>query len=461
MKLILLLTLFLSAQAYAQDTNKNQTNAEQQTSQEQEGGHKHGGDDHDGDHGHGHDDEHGGGHGHGGGDHDDGHGHGDDEHGGGHGGGMHGGGHDHNGDEHGKKQNHEDGKEGCCNNGKEGGMHGGGHDHDGDEHSGGHGGGHGDDEHGGGMHGGGMHGGGHGNNLDKTTLKRFFEPLPESIIDEQENAALIKLGKKLYLDPRLSVNDKIACNSCHSLSNYGVDNEPTSPGHEGKRGGRNSPTTMNAALHIAQFWDGRASDVEEQALGPILNPVEMGMPNKGAVVQKLKEIDEYQELFVEAFPEEKYPFNYNNIGVAIGAFERTLLTPSRFDDYLKGDEDALNKSEKRGLKKFINMGCVNCHNGVVIGGNSYKKIGLVEPYETSDLGRYEVTKLESDKKVFKVPSLRNIAKTAPYFHDGSVETLEEAIGLMAKHQLGRDHVGHGMIRDIKAFLGSLTGKDNQ
>lgn len=439
MKLILLLTLFLSAQAYAQDTNKNQTNAEQQTSQEQEGGHKHGGgDDHDGGHGHGHDDEHGGGHG--GGMHGSGHGHG---------GGMHGGGHDHNGDEHGKKQNHEDGKEGCCNNGKEGGMHGGGHDHNDDEHDGGHG------------HGDGEHGGGHGHKLDKTTLKQFFEPLPESIIDEQENAALIKLGKQLYLDPRLSVNDKISCNSCHSLSNYGVDNEPTSPGHEGKRGGRNSPTTMNAALHIAQFWDGRASDVEEQALGPILNPVEMGMPNKGAVVQKLKEIDEYQELFAEAFPEEKYPFNYNNIGVAIGAFERTLLTPSRFDDYLKGDEDALNKSEKRGLKKFINMGCVNCHNGVVIGGNSYKKIGLVEPYETSDLGRYEVTKLESDKKVFKVPSLRNIAKTAPYFHDGSVETLDEAIGLMAKHQLGRDHVGHGMIRDIKAFLGSLTGKDNQ
>jgi cytochrome c peroxidase len=309
----------------------------------------------------------------------------------------------------------------------------------------------------GGMHGGG-HGHGHGHKLDKTRLKQFFEPLPESIIDEQENAALIKLGKMLYLDPRLSVNDKISCNSCHSLSNYGVDNEPTSPGHEGKRGGRNSPTTMNAALHIAQFWDGRASDVEEQALGPILNPVEMGMPNKGDVVKKIKEVDEYQELFAEAFSEEKHPFHYNNIGVAIGAFERTLLTPSRFDDFLKGDEDALNKSEKRGLKKFINMGCATCHNGVVIGGNSYKKIGLVEPYETSDMGRYEVTKIESDKKVFKVPSLRNITKTAPYFHDGSVETLDEAIQLMAKHQLGKE-VGGGFVKDVKAFLGSLTGKE--
>ncbi len=248
---------------------------------------------------------------------------------------------------------------------------------------------------------------GHGSKLDVASLKLFFSPLPESIIDEKENAALIKLGKKLYLDPKLSVNDKISCNSCHSLSNYGVDNEPTSPGHAGERGGRNSPTTMNAALHLSQFWDGRASTVEEQALGPILNPVEMGMSKNADVVNKIKENEEYKELFTEAFSEEKHPFNYNNIGVAIGAFERTLLTPSRFDDFLKGDEDALNKSEKRGLKKFINAGCTTCHNGVVIGGNSYKKIGLVEPYETSDLGRYEVTKLESDKKVFKVPSLRN------------------------------------------------------
>lgn len=293
--------------------------------------------------------------------------------------------------------------------------------------------------------------------IDTTDIKRFFEPLPESIIDEEKNAALIKLGKTLYLDPRLSVNDKIACNSCHQLDNYGVDNEPTSPGHDNKRGGRNSPTTMNAALHIAQFWDGRASDVEEQALGPILNPIEMGMPNKGAVVAKLKAIDEYQTLFAEAFPDQEFPFNYNNIGVAIGAFERTLLTPSRFDDYLKGDENALNEDELKGLDKFINAGCVTCHNGVVIGGNSYKKIGLVEPYETNDMGRYEVTHIESDKKVFKVPSLRNITKTGPYFHDGSVANLDEAIRLMAKHQLGKD-VDAEFVEDVKAFLGSLTGK---
>ncbi|MCB1986199.1 MAG: cytochrome-c peroxidase [Burkholderiales bacterium] len=340
--------------------------------------------------------------------------------------------------------------------GQQGGMHGDGHgDHEDGEHGGGHG-------HGGGHdHEGGMHGGGHGHGhkLDETRLKQFFEPLPESIIDAKKNAALIKLGKKLYMDPRLSINDKISCNSCHSLSNFGVDNESTSPGHEGKRGGRNSPTTMNAALHIAQFWDGRAGTVEEQALGPILNPVEMGMPSEEAVVKKLKAIGDYKTLFAEAFGDEKDPLVYKNVGVAIGAFERTLLTPSRFDDFLKGDKNALNESEKRGLKKFVNMGCVNCHNGAVIGGNSYRKIGLVVPFETSDPGRYDVTGVESDKHVFKVPSLRNIAKTAPYFHDGSVETLDEAIRLMAKHQLGMDHVGHGMIRDIKAFLGSLTAKN--
>lgn len=177
----------------------------------------------------------------------------------------------------------------------------------------------------GGDHHGGMHHGSH--NLDAVTLKQFFEPLPASIIDEKKNETLIRLGRMLYMDPRLSVNDKISCNSCHQLNKFGVDNEPTSPGHEGKRGDRNSPTTLNAALHIAQFWDGRAKDVEEQVLGPILNPVEMGMPSESAVIRKLKKIDEYQDLFPQAFKDEKDPFQYKNVGKAIGAFERTLLTP--------------------------------------------------------------------------------------------------------------------------------------
>jgi cytochrome c peroxidase len=332
-----------------------------------------------------------------------------------------------------------------------------GHDHQGDAKK--------KDDHHNEMHDDGHHGmggmthGGH-HKLDKTTLKQFFEPLPASIIDEKKHAALIALGKKLYLDPKLSVNDTISCNSCHQLNNFGVDSQPTSPGHEGKRGGRNSPTTFNAALHIAQFWDGRAKDVEEQALGPILNPIEMGMPSEAAVVDKLKKIDEYKAMFAEAFKDEKDPIQYKNVGKAIGAFERTLITPSRFDDFLKGDENALNDAEKRGLQKFVHMGCANCHNGVAIGGNSYKKIGLVEEYKTSDVGRFAVTGLETDKKVFKVPSLRNITKTAPYFHDGSVKTLDEAIEEMAEHQLGRK-VGPGFVEDVKAFLGALTAKDSK
>lgn len=305
---------------------------------------------------------------------------------------------------------------------------------------------------------GGMHGGHH--KLDKVTLKQFFEPLPVSIIDEKKNAALIALGKKLYLEPRLSVNDMISCNSCHRLDNFGVDSQVTSPGHDGKRGGRNSPTTMNAALHFSQFWDGRAKDVEEQSLGPILNPVEMGMPNEAALINKLKKIDEYNVLFAEVFKGEKDPIQPKNIAKAIGAFERTLLTPSRFDDFLNGDEKALNESEKRGLQKFINMGCAMCHNGVALGGNMYKKLGLVEPYKTADDGRFVITGLEIDKKVFKVPSLRNITKTAPYFHDGSVATLDDAIEEMAEHQLGRQ-VGPGFIADVKAFLGSLTSKGKE
>lgn len=322
----------------------------------------------------------------------------------------------------------------------------------GEQHGDMHGGGH----HGMGEMGGMMRGGGH-HALDKATLGQFFEPLPASIIDEKKNAALIALGKKLYLDPRLSINDKVSCNSCHRLDNFGVDSQPTSPGHDGKRGGRNSPTSFNAALHIAQFWDGRARDVEEQALGPILNPIEMGMPSEEAVVSKLKNIREYQTLFADAFKDEKDPIQYKNVGKAIGAFERTLITPSRFDDFLRGDDNALNEAEKRGLQKFVHMGCANCHNGVGIGGNSFKKIGLVETYETDDLGRFEITGVETDKKVFKVPSLRNITKTGPYFHDGSVVTLDEAIEKMARHQLGHD-VGPGFINDVKAFLGSLTSK---
>jgi len=293
--------------------------------------------------------------------------------------------------------------------------------------------------------------------LDMEEVKSYFESLPQQVIDEEKYSSLIKLGRKLYLEPRLSINDKISCNSCHQLKKFGVDNEPTSPGHDGTRGGRNSPTSFNAAFHIAQFWDGRAKDLEEQALGPILNPVEMGMPDEKTVVNKIKSIEEYQGLFKKAFPSQQDPITYKNIGVAIAAFEKTLITPSRFDDFLEGNKTALNFEEQRGLQKFISKGCISCHSGKGLGGDNYQKIGVVEEYKTEDLGRYEVTKDPNDKKVFKTPSLRNVAKTAPYFHDVSVKTLDEAIKLMAYHQLG-EKLDYQSTREIKAFLNSLTAK---
>lgn len=294
--------------------------------------------------------------------------------------------------------------------------------------------------------------------LDMKIVKDNFSPLPSSIIDKKKNKDLISLGKTLYFEKKLSVNDSISCNSCHQVDNFGVDNQATSPGHEGKRGGRNSPTTFNAALHMAQFWDGRAKDVEEQALGPILNPVEMGMPNEKAVIKKLSKEKAYVKAFKKAFPKDKKPMSFKNIGVAIGAYEKTLLTPSRFDDFLNGNPLALSDQEKRGLRKFMHKGCVDCHNGVALGGNHYQEMGAVNAYETTDLGRFEVTKDEDDKKFFKVPSLRNITKTGPYFHDGSIKTLDEAIRLMAWHQLG-ERVGPGFIIDVKAFLESTTAKE--
>jgi cytochrome c peroxidase len=279
--------------------------------------------------------------------------------------------------------------------------------------------------------------------------------LPKNFYDAKKNKALVDLGKKLYFETKLSVNDKMSCNTCHNLDTYGVDNEPTSPGHEGKRGGRNSPSVYNSALHIAQFWDGRAADVEAQAIGPILNPIEMGMPSEAAVVEKIGKVEDYQKSFKQAFPKADPALTYKNIGVAIGAYERTLLTPSRFDDFLNGKDKALTEIEKKGLKRFVEIGCTSCHNGAAVGGSMYMKLGAVNEYKTEDLGRFEVTKDDADKYVFKVPSLRNVEKTAPYFHDGSIKTLDEAIKLMAWHQLG-EKISEQDIAEIKAFLVSMT-----
>lgn len=269
----------------------------------------------------------------------------------------------------------------------------------------------------------------------------------------------IALGKQLYFENRISKGQAISCNTCHGLDTYGVDNKPTSPGHKGQLGARNSPTVYNAALHVAQFWDGRAKDVEAQALGPILNPVEMSMASDKAVLEVLKSMPEYEAAFKKAFPADKEPISYTNVGKAIGAFERTLVTPSRWDKYLGGDDSALTDEEKAGLAKFLDVGCNTCHAGAAVGGRDFKKLGQAKawPTELKDNGRFDVTKDEADRFFFKVPSLRNVDKTAPYFHDGSVKTLDEAVTLMARHQLGKELAADD-VKNIVAFLKSLTGE---
>ncbi|RME90937.1 MAG: cytochrome-c peroxidase, partial [Verrucomicrobia bacterium] len=222
--------------------------------------------------------------------------------------------------------------------------------------------------------------------------KAVFGVLPDKMPgSENDTPARIELGRKLYFDNRLSVNDSQSCNTCHRLDEKrgGVDNEPTSLGAHGKRGDRNAPTTLNAGFHIAQFWDGRAKDLKEQAKGPVLNPVEMAMPSEEAVVKKLSAIPEYRELFAKAFPDSDPAITYDNMAEAIAAFERTLITRDRFDDFLKGDDQALTAQELKGLETFMTIGCLTCHMSPTIGGNSYQKVGLIHAYEnTKDKGRY-------------------------------------------------------------------------
>lgn len=289
--------------------------------------------------------------------------------------------------------------------------------------------------------------------------KAIFSPLPKTA-ESKENPGTpekIALGKKLFNDTRLSMDKDLSCNSCHNLATYGVDNEPTSIGHKKQRGGRNSPTVYNSALHFLQFWDGRAKDVEEQALGPVLNPVEMAMPKEEVVMERLKADPEMVESFKKAFPGQEDPLNFKNMGRAIGAFERTLITPSRFDTFLEGDVNALTAAEKAGAKKFVETGCVTCHMGSTVGGTMFQKLGLVKPYPTKDQGRFEATKNEADKMFFKVPSLRNVEKTGPYFHDGSIKTLEEAVHTMGEYQLGRD-LSKQDVAEIVTFLKALTAE---
>ncbi|MBX2984496.1 MAG: cytochrome-c peroxidase [Bacteroidia bacterium] len=293
--------------------------------------------------------------------------------------------------------------------------------------------------------------------------KSTFGTLPEVVTnpDNEISNDKVLLGRVLFFDTRLSKKGNISCNSCHALDKFGVDNEPTSPGDDGIRGGRNSPTVLNAALQFMQFWDGRAKDVEEQAGGPILNPVEHNIPDSGFLIKKLSKIQIYKDLFAKAFPNDKTPITYTNLTKAIGAFERTLITPSRVDKFIAGDATALTDEEKSGFKIFMDAGCNTCHNGPAAGGMLLQKFGVYGDYWTEtkcakvDSGRYDVTKNEADKYFFKVPSLRNIEKTFPYFHDGGVTDLNEAVRIMGKIQLGKD-LTQEQITSIVSFLKAFT-----
>ena len=301
-----------------------------------------------------------------------------------------------------------------------------------------------------------------------------FEALPTEVPAPANNpttAEKVELGKQLYFDPRLSIDGTVSCNSCHNVMSNGTDSRATSAGIDGQRGGRSAPTVWNAAFLTAQFWDGRAATLEDQAKGPPLNPIEMGMPSEAAVVERLNEIPGYVEQFNAAFGG-KNAVSYDNMAKAIASFERTLITRnSPFDRYLGGDKKALSSQAQRGMKVFEEVGCAACHSGsnfagptsLPMGEGFYQKFPMIAgKYDaqynfSEDKGRYEVTKKASDMNMWRVSSLRNIALTAPYFHNGSVETLEEAVRVMAKTQLGID-MSDKDVADVVVFLDSLSGE---
>ena len=303
---------------------------------------------------------------------------------------------------------------------------------------------------------------------DKALLERAqatFKPLPD-LAEMQKvrpfTEEQVKLGQQLWYETRLSKGNTVSCNSCHNLATAGVDNMPTSAGHKSQFGARNPPTALNAALLGSQFWDGRAADVEEQAGGPLLNPVEMANATEADAAAKIAGIPEYQEKFKAAFPEDG-AVSFKNITTALGAFERTLLTPTRWDDYLKGNVSALSEQERKGVRAFMDNGCIACHNGVNLGGTMFQKFGLVDgPYwkhiddPKHDKGRADVTKKAEDEFFFRVPGLRNVERTYPYFHNGSVWELDKAVNIMAKAQLGKTLAPEDT-ENIVAFLKALSG----
>lgn len=298
--------------------------------------------------------------------------------------------------------------------------------------------------------------------LQANALK-IFGILPDTAFNPENTitAEKVLLGKTLYFDNRLSKDQTQSCNTCHNLSTFGVDNLATSVGDNKGLGVRNSPTVIHSGIQFLQFWDGRNKDVEEQAGGPVLNQVEMGMPDEATVIDRLSKVEGYKTMFATAYPDEENPMTYENLRKAIGAFERTLMPKSAFDNYLAGDLSALDSNQQAGLKTFIDKGCTTCHNGVGIGGGMFQKFALFGNYwdythsTTIDSGRYAVTRNDADLFIFKTAMLRNVTKTGPYFHDGSVTDLGEAVKIMAKTELNQE-LTDLEVQSIISFLETLT-----
>ena len=304
--------------------------------------------------------------------------------------------------------------------------------------------------------------------MDQGLLKKtqqLFSPLPK-VMESAQNPVTpekIKLGKMLFFESRISIDGTVSCSKCHPFSLYAADGLKTAVGNNCKPNPRNTPTVLNAASQISQHWIGNRASVEDQAKQAVVGPAAFGMVKYEDVENRLKRYSAYVALFKGAFPDDKDPVTVDNFAKAIGAFERILVTPAPFDAYLKGDNKALTAGQKQGLKLFIDSGCGVCHSGTYLGGQMYKKFGIIEPYwtytksEKIDEGRFAITKNEADKYVFKVPILRNVAKTPPYFHDGSVESLASSVIIMGKVQLGRD-INEKQAAQIVEFLRSLTGE---
>lgn len=295
-------------------------------------------------------------------------------------------------------------------------------------------------------------------------LSEYFEPLPsEDQLDMSDPITLaqVELGKTLYFDTRLSADWDISCATCHDIYNGGDDGLALSVGHQGQLGGRNAPTVLNAFFNVAQFWDGRADTLADQAKGPIQAPVEMANTPEKALAT-LNAIPWYRHQFQAAFPDQPDPLTFDNLATAIEAFETTLITPSPFDQFLNGDESALDPDALFGAFTFLDTGCIVCHNGVNVGGGFFERLGMVNEvdpniFPPSDVGLFGVTQDEGDKNIFKVASLRNVTLTGPYFHSGRVDSLAEAVNIMAKAQLG-SHLSQDDTQSIIAFLTSLEGK---